>query len=203
MSEKLLRGCLLSAALIASLPLPSTVLAQQTEESRPRQSTIDRGPGIDTTRKTNAMSRTVSPQSFATQAAVIGQAEIELGQLAAQKSQDKDVREYAQRMVKDHKAAAAKLEQIAKQTNLLLPESLDAEHEALKAKLSALQGDAFDREYAKAMAKGHDKAVALFEAASQASPMPAELKEFAASTLPTLKEHDKLAHSLNADEKQQ
>ena len=32
--------------------------------------------------------------------------------------------------------------------------------------------------------------------------MPAELKEFAASTLPTLKEHDKLAHSLNADEKE-
>jgi putative membrane protein len=104
--------------------------------------------------------------------------------------------------VKDHKAAAAKLEKVAKQINLMLPESLDAEHETLKQKLSGLQGDAFDREYAKAMAKGHDKAVALFEAASQAPQMPAELKEFAASTLPTLKEHDKLAHSLNADEQE-
>jgi hypothetical protein len=30
--------------------------------------------------------------------------------------------------------------------------------------------------------------------------MPAELKEFAASTLPTLKEHDDLAHSLHDQE---
>ena len=104
-------------------------------------------------------------------------------------------------MVKDHKAADAKLKKIAAQGNLQLPQSLDAEHEAVKQKLSGLQGDAFDREYAKEMAKGHGKAVALFEAASQAPQMPAELKEFAASTLPTLKEHDKLAHSLNADEK--
>ncbi len=202
MSEKLLQGCLLSAALIASQAFVSAALAQQTDEYRPRQSTTDRGPGVDTTRKTNAMSKTVSPQSFASQAAVIGKAEIELGQLAAQKSQDDDVREYAQRMVKDHKAAAAELEKVAKQTNLMLPESLDAEHEALKQKLTGLQGDAFDREYAKAMAKGHDKAVALFEAASQAPQMPAELKQFAASTLPTLKEHDRMAHSLNADEKE-
>jgi putative membrane protein len=201
MSEKLLRGCLLSAALIASQAFASAALAQQTEEYRPRQATTDRGTGLDTTRKTNAMSR-ISPQSFASQAAVIGKAEIELGQLAAQQSQDDDVREYAQRMVKDHKAAASKLEKVAKQTNLMLPESLDAEHEALKQKLSRLQGDAFDREYARAMAKGHDKAVALFEAASQAPQMTAELREFAASTLPTLREHDKLAHSLNADEKE-
>jgi putative membrane protein len=201
MSEKLLRGCLLSAALIASQSLASAALAQQTEEYRPRQSTTDRGTATDTTRKTNAMSKTVSPQSFASQAAVISQAEIELGQLAAKKSQDDDVREFAQRMVKDHKASAAKLEKVAKQNNLMLPKSLDAEHQAVKEKLSALQGDAFDSEYAKEMAKGHDKAVALFEAASQAPQMPAELKEFAAATLPTLKEHDKLAHSLNADQK--
>ena len=202
MSGKLLRGWLISMALIASQSLACAALAQQAEESRPRQSTVDRGAGVDTVRNTNAMARTVSPQSFAAQAAFIGRAEIELGQLAAAKSQDQDVREYAHRMVKDHEAAAAQLEQVAKQTNLMLPESLDAEHEALKEKLSALQGDAFDREYAKAMAKGHDKAVALFEAASQAPQMPAELKEFAAATLGTLKEHDKLAHSLNADEQE-
>jgi predicted outer membrane protein len=39
--------------------------------------------------------------------------------------------------------------------------------------------------------------VALFEAAAQNSQMPSELKEFAASTLPTLKKHDELAHSLH------
>ncbi len=140
------------------------------------------------------------PQSFATQAAVIGMAEIELGQLAVKNSQDPSVRDYAQRMVKDHQAADAKLQQIADQKNLLLPESLDAEHQALKEKLSGLKGEAFDREYAKAMAKGHDKAVALFESASQAAQMPSELKEFAAATLPMLKEHMEMAHELHEKE---
>jgi putative membrane protein len=202
MSDKLRHCWLISAALIASQALACAALAQQTDESRPRQSTIDRGTPTDMTRTTNsAMSRTVSPQSFATQAAVIGKAEIELGQLAVQKSQDKSVRDYAQRMVKDHQAADAKLKAIATQENLKLPQTLDAEHQALKEKLAGLQGEAFDREYAKAMAKGHDKAVALFESASQAPQMTSELKEFAAATLPTLKQHMEMAHDLHAKEK--
>src|SRR5687768_2570859 len=143
MSEKLRRGCVLSAALIASQALACAALAQQPDESRPRQSTVDRGTPTDTTRTTNsAMSKTVSPQSFVTQAAVIGKAEIELGQLAVQNSKDKSVRDYAQRMVKDHQAADAKLKKIAGQENLQLPQSLDAEHQALKEKLSGLQGEA-------------------------------------------------------------
>jgi putative membrane protein len=147
------------------------------------------------------MSRTVTPQSFTTQAAAIGQAEIELGQLALQQTQDQRVRDYAQRMVKDHQAAAAKLRKIAGEESLELPPSLDAEHAALKEKLSSLKGAAFDREYAKAMAKGHDKAVALFESASQASQMTPALKEFATATLPTLKQHMEMAHELHAKER--
>jgi hypothetical protein len=35
------------------------------------------------------------------------------------------------------------------------------------------------------MARGHDKAVALFQSDSRQPQMPADLKQFAASTLPT------------------
>lgn len=200
MRQKRSRGCLLATALIASQTLICAALAQ-TEEGRPTQSTLDRGAPEDRTRMTqSAMSRTLSAKSFATQAAVIGKAEIELGQLAMQKTQDPGVREYAQRMVRDHQAAAATLEKIAGEENLELPQALDAEHQALKEKLSDLQGAAFDREYSKAMAKGHDQAVALFESASQASQVSPQLKEFAAATLPTLKEHREMAHSLHDKE---
>lgn len=147
-----------------------------------------------------ATMKTVSSQEFVSKAAVIGKAEIELGQLAMRKSEDENVRKYAQQMVKDHTAADAKLKMIAKQENVMVPQSLDADHEAVKQKLSSLEGVAFDREYAKEMAKGHDKAVALFESASQAPQMPAQLKEFAASTLPTLEKHQEMAHSLHDKE---
>jgi putative membrane protein len=198
MPEKVRRGCLLSAALIASQALAFGALAQQTDESRPRQSTSDRDSASDTTRTTNAaMSQTVSAQSFATQAAVIGRAEIELGLMAQQQSQSKDVKAFAERMVNDHRAADAKLKKLADKANLELPTSLDAAHQAVKQNLAGLQGEAFDKAYIRAMAQGHDQAVALFEAASQGSQMPAALKEFAASTLPTLKKHEEMAHSLH------
>jgi putative membrane protein len=139
----------------------------------------------------------VSPQSFATQAATIGKAEIELGQLAARNSSDASVKKFATRMVQDHTAADAKLKGIAAKDNLTLPSQLDAEHQATKAKLSGLKGAEFDAAYSEAMAKGHDKAVALFESASQSTSFPPDLKQFATTTLPTLKEHQKMAHSLH------
>jgi putative membrane protein len=144
--------------------------------------------------------KSVTPGSFASQAAIIGKAEIELGQIALKNTQDQDVRKYAERMVKDHSAAEKKLTAIAAKENLQLPKALDPEHESLKMKLQGLKGEEFDRAYVKAMANGHDKAVALFESASQQPQMPAELKEFAASTLPTLEQHQEMAHSLHTKE---
>ena len=141
--------------------------------------------------------KAVTPESFASQAAIIGKAEIELGQIALKNTQDASVRTYAERMVKDHSAADKKLKAIAAKENLQLPQSLDQEHESLKTKLQSLKGEDFDRAYVKAMANGHDKAVALFESASQQPQMPGELKQFAASTLPTLEEHKEMAHSLH------
>jgi putative membrane protein len=145
----------------------------------------------------NKMMKSVTPESFASQAAIIGKAEIELGQMAIKNTQDEKVRSYAERMVKDHSAADKKLKAIAAKENLQLPQSLDKEHESLKTKLQGLKGAEFDREYLKAMANGHDKAVALFESASQQPQMPEDLKQFAASTLPTLEQHKDMAHSLH------
>jgi putative membrane protein len=143
------------------------------------------------------MTKAVTPESFVSQAAIIGKAEIELGQMAIKNTQDENVRAYAQRMVKDHSAADKKLQAIAAKENLQVPQSLDPEHASLKAKLQGLKGEEFDRAYVKAMANGHDKAVALFESASQQPQMPEELKQFAASTLPTLEQHKEMAHSLH------
>jgi putative membrane protein len=50
------------------------------------------------------------------------------------------------------------------------------------------------------MAKGHDQAVALFESASRSTSVPEDLRQFAVSTLPTLKEHKVLAHDLHGKE---
>lgn len=141
----------------------------------------------------------ITPQSFASQAAVLNKAEVELSQLALKNTKNEETRLFAERMIKDHTAAGEKLRKIAQKQNLAVPESLDAEHQATKQKLSSLQGEAFDRAYRKEMAKGHDKAVALFESASQNQQMPQELREFAASTLRTLEDHQEDAHDMHEE----
>lgn len=50
------------------------------------------------------------------------------------------------------------------------------------------------------MAKGHEKAVALFESAAQTPQVNDDLRQFAASSLPKLKEHKDMAHALHAKE---
>src|SRR5687768_14383675 len=169
----------------AEAPTPS---AKPSSAATPHQRQVTDG---------SKTTKAVTPESFASQAAIIGKAEIELGQIALKNTQDAGVRKYAERMVKDHSAADKKLKAIAAKESLQLPQSLDQEHESLKMKLQSLKGADFDRAYMNAMAKGHDKAVALFESASQQTQMPGELKQFAASTLPTLEEHKEMAHSLH------
>lgn len=156
--------------------------------------------GQDRTAQDRGQMKPVTPQSFASQAAVIGKAEIELAQLALNNTKNEEIRLYAERMVKDHTAAEQKLKKIASQQNLQLPQALDAKHQAVKRKLAGLKDDAFDREYKKHMTSGHQEAVALFESASQSQQMPGELKEFAASTLPTLEKHREMAKKLDTNE---
>ena len=155
----------------------------------------------DTTRQATGM-KELTPESFVSQAAVLNKAEIELSQLAGKNTKNEETRLFAERMIKDHTAASEKLAKIAQEQNITVPQSLDAQHQATKQKLSSLQGEAFDHEYRKEMAKGHDKAVALFEAASQNEQMPEELRDFAASTLRTLEDHQEDAQDMYEEAQQ-
>lgn len=214
MSAKL-RRCAIGALIVGGPVFAFCAWAQQTQPptttdragERPTATGTTRSPATQerepmqrsgATERREAM-KDVTPEKFASEAAAISKAEIELSELALENSQDEKVRAYAQRMVKDHKAAEAKLKTIAAKEQIPLPKALDPEHEVVKRKLSSLEGKAFDREYKKEMAKGHDKAVALFEAASQDPQMPKDLKEFAASTLETLEEHQEQAHEMRRE----
>ncbi len=126
-----------------------------------------------------------------------GMQEVELGKLAATKAQNPDVKRFAQRMVTDHSKANAELERLAATKNITLPAMSAEEMKATKDRLSKLTGADFDREYMSMMVAGHEKAVAAFQEQS-AHGSDAELKAFAARTLPTLLEHQTLAKEIQA-----
>jgi putative membrane protein len=142
----------------------------------------------------NADKSPPAPAAFVMKAAQDGMTEVEVGKVALSKSSDESVRNFAQRMVDDHGKANDELSSIAKAKGLEVPKELDAEHQRMVDSLSAKSGSEFDREYSQHMNMDHTKAIALFEAASKTS--DAELAGFAKKTLPTLKEHKKMAEKL-------
>ena len=213
MSSNLRRLGSLSLIAIGAQALAFSALAQTTAPENTRDTTRQSAGATSTTTGTgtsadpagarsdakNRQMANVTPQSFASKAAVLSTAEVELSQLALNNTKNEKIRIFAERMIKDHTAANEKLKKIAAQENISVPQALDAEQRAVKQKLASLKGDGFDREYRREMAKGHDKAVALFESASQNEQMPEELREFAASTLRTLEDHQEDAHDMHED----
>jgi putative membrane protein len=136
----------------------------------------------------------MSPTAFVNQATQDGLTEVELGKLAENKTQDENVRSFAQRMVQDHSAANSQLAQLAESKGIAAPTEIDAAHHKVIQGLSAKSGAAFDSAYASLMASAHTKAVALFTSAAKSSD-PA-IAQFAKNTLPTLEEHQHMADQL-------
>lgn len=147
---------------------------------------------------TNSQSAALNPddRSFLEKAAVGGKAEVELGQLALQKAQNEQVKQFAQRMVTDHSQANSELVSMGDKMSLTLPTELDKEHQDTKNKLSKLNGAKFDKEYMKAMVDDHQKDVNDFQKESN-NAINSDVKAFASKTLPTLQQHLDLAKSIN------
>jgi len=135
-----------------------------------------------------------APAVFVEKAAQDGMTEVELGKVALAKSSNAEVRDFAQRMVTDHVKANEELASLAKQKGIDAPKALDAEHKAMVKMFEGKNGEAFDNEYSRHMNMDHIKAISLFEAASKSA--DADFAGFATRTLPTLREHKKLASQL-------
>ncbi|MEO8372500.1 MAG: DUF4142 domain-containing protein, partial [Candidatus Solibacter sp.] len=118
--------------------------------------------------------------------------EVELGKLASTQASSDAVKQFGQRMVTDHSRANDELSEIATRKGITLPTSLDAKHQAMKDKFSKMNGAAFDKAYMEDMVKDHRTDVAEFRKEST-SGRDADIKAFAAKTLPNLEEHLSMA----------
>ncbi len=99
--------------------------------------------------------------------------EIELAQLALQKSSNEDVKNFAQRMIADHNTLIDNMKPFANEAGLQTPSHPSAATEAEKAKLDALSGAAFDKAYIKAMVADHHKDLGEFREEVKATGYPA------------------------------
>lgn len=139
-----------------------------------------------------------SPDSdFYKNAAEGGIAEVQLGNLAQEKSANPSVKGFGAMMVSDHTAAEQKLQAIAASKNIKLPTSSSVGQTATKAKLEVLSGDSFDKSYITDMIKDHQDDIAMFKKEAALGQDP-DAKAYAIATLPTLEKHLKKIESIAA-----
>jgi len=138
--------------------------------------------------------------SFLKDAAESGHAEIDAGNLALQKGSAADVKSFAQKMVDDHKKASAELQALAASKNVKLPTEATMVAKGKAKILEKRDGTGFDHAYAENQVSAHKDAVKLFEKASRDA-KDADVKAWAAKTLPTLQHHLQEAQALEASTK--
>ncbi|HEY3268102.1 MAG TPA: DUF4142 domain-containing protein [Armatimonadota bacterium] len=133
-------------------------------------------------------------RAFLRKAAQGGMTEVTLGKLAAERGSSQ-VKEFGQRMVRDHSKANADLKSVASKLSIRLPSDLGPEGSTMKAKLSRLHGAAFDSAYVKGMVGDHRADVAEFSKAAGKARNP-DVKAFASRTLPVIQDHLKMIEGL-------
>ena len=147
---------------------------------------------------------------------IVGMTEVQLGQMAAERAGQADIKAFGQMMVKDHTQANAELSRIAAESKIVPPREIDEKHADLVARLSKLNGAEFDRAYIAAMVEGHQAVATQLREWTTASrpvgPPPAsdpkatdiarggpeeeKLTEWAMRTLPTVEKHLDRARAL-------
>jgi putative membrane protein len=133
-------------------------------------------------------------------------AEVQLGQLAQQKSQSDDVKQLGQKMVLNRTRLDEQFKPIADKLDVSKPKDPSKKDKQLIAKLSALSGPQFDEEYLKAVVKDNQQDVKDFNTEAQSAQDP-NLQQAAKMDAPVLAEHLQAAeqiaqtHNVNLDAK--
>lgn len=132
--------------------------------------------------------------------------EVQLGQLAQEKSQSDDVKQFAQKMIENRKRLDDQLAPLAKQLDVSQPNGPDKKTKKEIEKMQAMSGPQFDEEYIRTIEKAHEKDVKSFKQAAEASQNP-NIQKTAQADAPVIEQHlaavQKLAqvHNVQTDDK--
>lgn len=180
----------LAAVLGASVLATGCAWMQDSHQASARGAAVSGAPAATAARLSAA------DMSFVTTAAGNDLYEIQVSQLAMQRGASAQVKSYAQMLVNHHTTSSNELKTLLAAKGVTPPATLPPDKQAKMAQLSRLNGAEFDREYIRiAGVQDHATAVTLFEQASRTLG-DADLRGFAAKTLPVLRQHLQSAQSI-------
>ncbi len=163
-------GAMLLAS--ATLAAQSPGSPGQQQPTAPSQQPISPTPGTVGTDTSTGNMQAMADQAFVKKALEGGVAEVQLGQLAQEKSQSNDVKQFGQKMVEDHTQLGDQIKPIAQQLGVKEPNGPSKKDKQLIAKLQGLSGTQFDEAYIQAMLKDHKQDLKEFKSEAQTAQNP-------------------------------
>ncbi|HEY1741604.1 MAG TPA: DUF4142 domain-containing protein [Granulicella sp.] len=175
---------------------------QQQTNTTPNQSTTAPGtPGTsmgDMASENNQQLQSMADQAFVKKALEGGAAEVQLGQLAQQKSQSNDVKQFGQKMVEDHTQIGDQMKPLAKRLNVKPPADVSKKDRELIARLEGLSGEQFDQAYIQAMVKDHKQDLSEFKDEAQTTQNPS-IKQAAQQDAQVIAQHLQMIEQIAQD----
>jgi putative membrane protein len=124
-------------------------------------------------------------------------AEIGLAEIAVRKAQNPQVRDYAQQLIRDHAQSNAQLQQIAVANGISWPVAIKKSDARTLDKYENMNGAEFDRSVMNHWVKDHREDIKEYDKAAKHAQDP-QVKQFAISTLPTLRQHLNRAEAITS-----
>lgn len=142
-----------------------------------------------------------TPTDAATYVSMAGASDMfEIGssQLALQKSQNDDVKEFAQMMIDHHRKTTEQVATAAREAGMTPAEpQLNAMQREMMTNLESAYGAEFDRTYIDQQRQAHQKALALHRTYAERGDTP-QLQEVARTAVPIIEQHIAEAQELSA-----
>ncbi|HEX2603116.1 MAG TPA: DUF4142 domain-containing protein [Oxalicibacterium sp.] len=182
-------SCALSVAAVAALFGVSSVYAQSGSADN-----TSAGSSSASSSKSSSVSK--DDKDFMEDIAHANLAEIATGKMALEKSQNEQVKQFAQKMIDDHTKAEDELKQLADAKGVKLPTEPDMVHKTKAATLKPLSGNTFDKQYVKHAGVGdHENTHKLLEKVQSKAKDP-DLKAYADKTIKAVEAHLDMAKQL-------
>jgi len=136
-------------------------------------------------------------QSLMMEVAKGGMMQLEVSKVAQQKATNPEVRQLAQAEIDEQTGLSAKLKEIADAKGVTLPDTPDAETQAMVTKLQGMSGAELDRMYVmESGVKGHEKLDKVMSKV-ESSASDTSLKGIAKAAHPLVKTHLKVAKQID------
>jgi len=126
-------------------------------------------------------------------------AEVQLGELTLQKSNNDQVKQFARKMIDDHTKLNEQMKPIAQQLSVEIPTEVSKKDKSLMSKMQGLSGPAYDQAYIKDTVKGHKEDLSSFQMEASRGHDPT-VKDAALQGSKTISEHLQMAQQLAKDQ---